>query len=318
MAGVYRVVSARETPYLLRAKSGSLYEPSCLVPRYLQDQGIVVVVAPLPTKQYALWTRIGDWVVTVYPFIEGEAGWRPSLTDAQWKAVGTVLKQIHEAPLPPGGIPSLRRETFDTAAYGQQIREFDAHFDRQPVHMGSGNQVERALCAHWMEHQSTIHTLLTAMETLAAVLRRRAGPFVICHADLHPGNMIRDHAGRVHLIDWDDVMLAPKERDFLFVGDAPADGNGTAADSTPPFFQGYGLAESDWVALTYYRCERVVTDLLECAQEVVFRDDLGEEAKADAIRLFDDLFAADSMIDAAWAAVAHLPSDLGFPGREMA
>jgi spectinomycin phosphotransferase len=230
--------------------------------------------------------------------------------------MGTALKQIHQAPLPPGSIPSLRRETFDTAAYGRQIREFDAHFGLHPARADVGSQVERALCAQWMEHQSTIHTLLTAMETLAAVLRRQSGPYVICHADLHPGNMIRDHAGRVHLIDWDDVMLAPKERDFLFVADSPDEG--AARDGKSPFFQGYGPVESDWVALTYYRCERVVTDLLECAQEVVFRDDLGEEAKADAVQLFDDLFAADSMIDAAWAAAAHLPSDFGFPGTAMA
>jgi spectinomycin phosphotransferase len=35
--------------------------------------------------------------------------------------------------------------------------------------------------------------------------------------DLHPRNLIRDHAGKVFVIDWDEVMLAPKERDFIFV-----------------------------------------------------------------------------------------------------
>jgi hypothetical protein len=27
--------------------------------------------------------------------------------------------------------------------------------------------------------------------------------------DLHPRNLIRDHAGKVFVIDWDEVMLAP-------------------------------------------------------------------------------------------------------------
>ncbi|HEX6816836.1 MAG TPA: aminoglycoside phosphotransferase family protein, partial [Ktedonobacterales bacterium] len=246
-------------------------------------------------------------------FIEGETGWRPSLTDAQWKALGMILRKIHQASLPPGSIPSLRQETFDTAAYSRQIREFDAHFDRHPANADSGNQVELTLCVRWMEHQPTIHTLLAAMETLAAVLRRRSEPHVICHADLHPGNIIRDYTGHVHLIDWDDVMLAPKERDFLFVADPPEES--AAGDGAPPFFQGYGPAEIDWVALTYYRCERVVQDLLECAQEVVFRDDLGEEAKADAVQLFGEVLAPGGMVEAAWAAAAHLPSDLGFPSR---
>src|SRR5437660_4965665 len=38
-AGVYRVVSEQGTAYLLKVTSRPLYEPRCLVPRYLYDQG---------------------------------------------------------------------------------------------------------------------------------------------------------------------------------------------------------------------------------------------------------------------------------------
>src|SRR5256885_8193136 len=86
-AGVYRVMTAQGAAYLLKAKSGTLYEPSCIVPRYLKDQGAASVVAPLPTKRNALWTRLGewglaDWTAIVYPFIEGDVGWNPRMTDA--------------------------------------------------------------------------------------------------------------------------------------------------------------------------------------------------------------------------------------------
>jgi spectinomycin phosphotransferase len=47
-AGVYRVVSKQGTAYLLKVKSGPFYAPSCLVPRYLRQQGITAVVAPVP------------------------------------------------------------------------------------------------------------------------------------------------------------------------------------------------------------------------------------------------------------------------------
>ena len=127
------------------------------------------------------------------------------------------------------------------------------------------------------------------METLAAALRTRSGPRVICHADLHPSNLIRDRVGRVFLIDWDDVMLAPRERDFLFIGDPPT--TDAAPESGSPFFQGDGPAKVDWVALTHYRFERIVQDVIECAQNVYFRDDLGEDAKATVAPMFADLFA---------------------------
>src|SRR5437867_1047049 len=71
-AGVYRAVSEQETSYLLKVTSRSLYEPSCLVPGYLSNQGITSVVAPIPTKSNALWTKLADWTVIVYPWISGD------------------------------------------------------------------------------------------------------------------------------------------------------------------------------------------------------------------------------------------------------
>src|SRR5712664_553413 len=68
-AGVYRVVSEQGTPYLLKVTSRPLYEPGCLVPHYLRDQGIISVVAPYPTKSHTLWTLLEEWTVIVYPFI---------------------------------------------------------------------------------------------------------------------------------------------------------------------------------------------------------------------------------------------------------
>lgn len=318
-AGVYRVVSEDGTAYLLKVKSGPLYEPSRLVPRYLHDQGITGVVAPLPTQQNTLWTWLADWegwTVTLYPFIAGDRGWEPSMTDAQWRVVGAVFKQVHKVNLPPEGIPSLRRETFDMTGYARSVRTIAA---RLASDMGATG-AERTLRASWLEHQSTIDAMLSMMESLAEPLRKESGPHGICHADLHPSNIIRPDADHAFVIDWDDVMLAPKERDFIFVADTPENGADGAVDTqVPPFFQGYGATEIDWVALTYYRLERVVTDVIECAQNAWFRDDLGEATKAAEARLFGLVLAPGAgMVDAAWAAAARLPASLGLPNARRA
>jgi spectinomycin phosphotransferase len=99
-AGVYRVVSAQGTASLLKVTSRPLYEPRCLVPRYLHDQGITSVVAPVPTRSGALWTRVEEWTVIVYPFIDGDTSWT-GMTNEQWKEVGTIFQQIHQVMLPP-------------------------------------------------------------------------------------------------------------------------------------------------------------------------------------------------------------------------
>src|SRR5690348_13223084 len=87
-AGVYRVVSQQSATYLLKVTTRPLYEPRCLVPRYLYDQGITSVVAPVPTRSVALWTRVEAWTVIVYPFIDGDTS-LTGMTNEQWKQVGS-------------------------------------------------------------------------------------------------------------------------------------------------------------------------------------------------------------------------------------
>jgi spectinomycin phosphotransferase len=54
------------------------------------------------------------------------------------------------------------------------------------------------------------------------------------------------------------------------------------------------------MALTYYRWERVVQDVIEYAQNVCFRDDWAEETRADIAQLFHEILAeGGSNIDAA-------------------
>ena len=93
-AGVYRVVSEQGSAYLLKVTSRPLYEPGYLVPRYLNEQGITSVVAPIPSGSGGLWTQLEEWTVIVYPFIDGDTSWT-GMTDEQWE-VGLALK-LHGA-----------------------------------------------------------------------------------------------------------------------------------------------------------------------------------------------------------------------------
>src|SRR5579859_6031209 len=101
-AGVYRVVSEQGTVYLLKVTSRPLYEPRYLIPRYLNDQGIPSVVAPLPTKNHDLWAWVGVWTVIMYPFIDGDTS-LTGMTDEHWRKLGTIFKQIHQVIVPAEG-----------------------------------------------------------------------------------------------------------------------------------------------------------------------------------------------------------------------
>ena len=306
-AGVYRIVNEQGTTYLLKVKSGTFYEPGCSVPDYLRDQGVVSVVAPIPTRNHTLWTEIDDWTVMVYPFLVGATSWE-GMTDAEWEETGYIFRQIHQISLPPTGFPLLRKETFDPSGYAQWILKYETQYLPQSSRASASWD---ALCSSWALHRPTIRAALHWMERLARVLQGRNLPNVICHADLHPANLLRDPAGHVHVIDWDDVMLAPRERDFVLVKVSAADSE--TLPGSPAFFLGYGSPNIDWIALTYYRYERVIQDVIACADTVFQRDDLGEEPKMDEAQLFQSVLAEGGEIDAAIAASAHLPADLTAP-----
>jgi spectinomycin phosphotransferase len=291
-AGVYRVVSEQGVPYLLKVTSRPLYEPCFRVPRYLRDQGITSVVAPIPSKSNTLWTKLEDWTLIIYPFIDGDTSWT-GMTNEQWKEVGNIFKRIHNIRFQPDDFSSLRKETFDPTEYVQWIQNFEL----QHLHVRQGeSETEHVLRESWVQNQSIIHTAMTFLEKLAAVLQSQSFQHVICHADLHPANLIREDAN-VFVIDWDEVMLAPKERDFIFIKEPQADA----------FWEGYGKREINWLLLSYFLWERVVQDVIVNAQDVCFRDDLGEETKADIAKLFQDyMMDGENEVAAAYEASAHL------------
>src|SRR5436305_12888605 len=154
-AGVYRAVSERGTAHLLKVTSRPPYEPRCLVPRYLNDQGIASVVAPIRSSSGALWTVLSEWTVIVYPWISGESS-LTGMTDEQWKQVGTIFQRIHQVMLPPAGFASLRKETFDPTEYVRWVHAFETQHGQT---QGRGAS-ERVLRSCWMAHQSTIHTIV--------------------------------------------------------------------------------------------------------------------------------------------------------------
>jgi spectinomycin phosphotransferase len=305
---VYRVTGEGGASYFLKLKRGTLYPPTCLVPHFLKEQGIAEVAAPLLTKAHEPWAQLGELAVILYPFIEGDNGWNTGMSDRRWQELGVALKSIHSLVPPAYLLAELRKERFDLTEY-LGLNELD----RQLYIMEGSDRLEREFIAIWTAKRPIIFTLLNQMVKLAEILRNSSLPLVICHADLHPGNILIDRQDRLFIIDWDDVMLAPKERDFIFV--EVEDANGESPDPNEhlsPFFQGYGKVEIDWIALTYYRCERVIQDVLAHAQEILFRPDFGEENRTSSVRWFGKMFEPGEEVEAALATIKQLPAQLDF------
>jgi spectinomycin phosphotransferase len=301
-AWVYRVTADKGTNFFLKVKKGAIFEPSVLIPRYLNSQGIQQVVAPLLTRTQTLWVEIDPFNLILYPFIEGSTGMDIGLRDSQWAEFGAVLKQIHSTQLPGHLMAVMRRETFSlNPKWLDVVRMLDANMDTRTYR----GVFEQELAAFWLEKRAEIRQIVARAAALGRRLQKQSGEFVLCHCDIHTANILIDSDRQMHIVDWDHPMLAPKERDLMFVIGAVI-GNKVEA----LFFEGYGRTEVDALALAYYRYEWVVQEISDYAERVFLMDDVGVETKADAVREFRVLFAPGDVVDAAYGSENGLPPEM--------
>jgi spectinomycin phosphotransferase len=109
---------------------------------------------------------------------------------------------------------------------------------------------------------------------------------VICHADFHAWNVLIERSGDFVVVDWDETLLAPRERDLMFVdgGVGDLDTKGFA------FYAGYGPVEMDPVVMAYFRHDWVVQELADYWRRVFLMGDVGDGTRAQALDLFAGMF----------------------------
>lgn len=295
LAWVYRVSATDGHDYFLKIRKGSINEPSFFVPRALHEQGVAHIVPPLPTKTQAVWATLSDFTLILYPFIEGHAAVDVGMEMRHWIAYGAVLRQIHAAVLPPELARRMRRETF-TPGWIDVVR----HLGEQLPTRVLADPVEQELAAFWLARRVEIRALVERTEVLGQQLQATAPASVLCHADIHTWNLLLDTTDNLWVVDWDETVLAPKERDLMFVI------GGMGGDLVRPheeawFFQGYGPATVDSLALAYYRYARAVEDLGAYGEQVFMTGDVGVETKRAAMEGFMVQFEPGNMISLAYA-----------------
>jgi spectinomycin phosphotransferase len=305
-AWVYRVRLEGGATYFLKVKKGVVYEPSVAVPHFLKDQGIAQVVAPLPTMIGQLWHGLDDFFLILYPFIDGSTGMDVGLSDSQWIEFGTVLKKIHSTQLSPELLRQVQKEAFAlNPQWCGVVKMLQAKMKAGEFH----DPLERELAAFWRERQQEIGRIVARAAALGRMLQRKSGEFILCHTDIHTANVLIDKDDKLFIVDWDQPILAPKERDLMFVvGAGQPIAFATTAEAL--FFRGYGTVEIDPVAIAYYRYEWVVQEIADFGERVFLTPDVGAETKQDAVRGFIRLFEPGDVVEEAYQSEAHLPPDL--------
>lgn len=291
-ASVYKAEAHDKTSYFVKLKRGSYNDISIAILELLHDSGIHQVISPLKTIHGLSTQLIEDFTLIVYPFVEGQNGFSRNLTDNQWFQLGKVLRQVHELEVPSSMQNRMRREDY-SSKWRDIVRSLYIHLETEPI----GDEIGLRLWRFMKENMLAIRRLVDRAEQLCQKLQNQSTKFVLCHSDIHGGNVLMDENDTIYLVDWDDPIMAPKERDLMFIGGGVANVWNKSSEEML-FYEGYGETEVNLTALAYYRHERIVEDIALYGQELLLKTD-GKE-REEMYEHFIAMFEPVGVVDIAF------------------
>ncbi len=275
-AEVWRASTTAVDQYAAGATAGGVYavkwsgggtDVGAWAAAHLVASGVRGVPEPVRTLTGEPHTHRGGRRLSLTRWVEGARAAETGLATEQWNRYGALLARVHSTEPSATLVETLPNLNPINARMPALVDKLTNRLTTQPQ-----DAVEAELAEVWHEHDETIRSLLK----LAAELERPAGTPVICHADPHLGNVLYT-ADQLYLIDWDDVVLAPREQDLMFM----LGGMGTLGPTTPEqldaFFTGYGQDTAlDQHAITYYRNARALEDVALWAEQTITGPDREE------------------------------------------
>jgi spectinomycin phosphotransferase len=290
---VYRVVADDGTAcaYFLKLRKG-FNKAVVTVPLFLKSQGIQEIIAPFETKSNQGWADFGEYKMILYPFIEGKNRFEMELSDSHKRTLGAALKAIHFVQLSPELKRQIPQEIF-SPQWREQVKEF-----QRQVEKNTFSDLNAAKLANFMKSKrNEINRLIKRTEELASELQSQSHELVLCHTDIHGGNMLIGENDEFYIVDWDAPLLAPKERDLMFIGGG-IDEIWKSKRNESVFYEGYGKVNVDFAVMAYYRYERVIEDLAAYGEQLLLTDGGGAD-REEAYRRFTSNFEPGQTIEIA-------------------
>ena len=195
-------------------------EGSARFVRELADSGADFVVAPLRGRKAQLVQPVDQrWALHVLPYVAGTStaqGWSPEWASPTEQATAARIVGWLHSRTPPAYV---------------------RHWDPTPPHHAQLLSALRSLTQPWRARSSwatqthrllsarrgVIDDLLAQYDGLVAWVRADADPWVLTHGEPDSDNFIRVDDGRLLLIDWMTVAVAPRERDLFDLLQGPGD-----------------------------------------------------------------------------------------------
>jgi spectinomycin phosphotransferase len=173
------------------------------------EAGLEFVVSPIAGTDGRLVRRFdSQYTLSVFPFLAGRSFAFGPYADAGTRdqAVDLIVS-LHAATASvrgraPGHVPRYGGEH----ALKAFLAEPDTPWTGGPFSASARDVLTR--------HTREISKLADGFDRLVAVTAPQRADLVVTHGEPHPANLVALEDGRLALVDWDTVALAPPERDL--------------------------------------------------------------------------------------------------------
>jgi spectinomycin phosphotransferase len=237
------------------------------VQQELYDSGIRQMSRPIPTLTGALSVTLETNLLVVNDFIEAQ--WT---SDFPFDTYVDLIARLHattvESPVDVETfadwvLPDLER-VLATAIH-------DSFED--PSQLAVQEVVRRM-------HPAVMRDVADYRRLLEDVAGRHDVPMVVTHHDA-PGNILKDVTGSIYLVDWDEILMAPRERDTWFHLTTAED----AAAFLTVYRQRFPDYEPDEQFYRFYLVSRYLEEI-EGLAERILSPETSVEARAEVLDSF--------------------------------
>jgi thiamine kinase-like enzyme len=176
------------------AEHRAVYERSFPIIQHLCDNGIEFISRIVKTTAGRLCSRFDGAVLGVFEWIDGENIQNEKTKIAEYQ----MLARVYTVPVHSLSIP---HEDFSGNSAVKFFKQWDALQDRQLLSLFEKNHAK-------IEHRAA------RLKTFSRLCGGDVSGFVLTHGDAG-GNFIAS-SGKNYLVDWDNPLFAPPERDAWF------------------------------------------------------------------------------------------------------
>ncbi|WP_406832673.1 phosphotransferase [Pedococcus sp. KACC 23699] len=305
-ADLVHVVATDGREYAAKSSIGP--QPGLAVAALLARHRVPGVPGPVPARDGGLTAGAdGDRTrLSLVPWVRGRRVLDTGMAPGEWMRLGALLGRVHTTSTNGSELSAVPVETHDPTAVVEQAQALGVVVEHA-VRASVDDPVAVEAAALWEAHGPRLLAVADRAAQLASSCAWAEASFVLCHGDPHHGNLLVDESGEVHLIDWDDAVVAPRESDLMFVVGGVFSHSPITDDQVRWFFDGYapltgiGLDHLDHDLLTYLRSVRALVDVLDLLAAALAVSDHPPGDRREALHYARGTLGPNGLVDLALA-----------------